>query len=204
MLRYDVFHNGSIVARAGVRKGVLSAMVTWVSREAKVSPDELVASGIVPGLECTVGGLNTAKQAREEHVDWATLKKLRLGDEILVRISRGSRVDRPSRREAAASPRRRRKGKHVIGCSFCGVLRPSRRPSGAPGVALGHDGAICSQCLAVATALLEANGASALHLDQRHDRACSFCGRRKPATTVCTSSHGICADCIEGIGSSLW
>jgi hypothetical protein len=44
MLTYGVYRNGQLLTRAGLRKGVLTAMLTWVSGEGKKgnkSPDEL-------------------------------------------------------------------------------------------------------------------------------------------------------------------
>lgn len=203
MLTYGVYRNGQLLTRAGLRKGVLSAIVTWVSREGKKSPDELPEGSVVPGLECRVGGLNTARPAAEEHVDWLVLQELRLGDEVSVRIGRGSGARKPISRRQASSSTRTRRGKKLLRCSFCLVERPVRRESGGPGVALGANGAICFQCLAVALAMAESQADRALHLSRQERRACSFCGREKPATLFGTKAHRICTHCMRGIAAGF-
>src|SRR6185436_11187804 len=47
---------------------------------------ETAAGEVVPGLECRVGGLDTARPSRDEFVDWVVLHDLRFG--ILATVRR--------------------------------------------------------------------------------------------------------------------
>lgn len=95
IVRFEVFHNGQRIARAGVPgHAVLSTCVTWVRRDvrraqpgADVRADELYFH---------VGGLDSNDPAWSRHVDWST-PSLKLGDRIEVRISDNPRLDPPAR-----------------------------------------------------------------------------------------------------------
>jgi hypothetical protein len=199
MLRFEVFHNGKPLGHAGVRKGVLSAIATWVSRKGKRPVDLLPEGAAVPGLEFRVGGLNTAKPAREEHVDWVLLRQLRLGDELRIRVDRGARVDKPVSRERSSLQRRRRHGVELVRCSFCGKDRPMRTQDGRSGGALGAEVLICCQCLALAAALIEYRAARVLHLVQVSHGRCSFCARPKQARLAAAGDRAICRTCIQRV-----
>lgn len=203
MLCFDLVRNGNRIARAGLKSGVLMADLTWVSRDGKTPPDELQERAVVPGLHARLGGLDTTRPARQSHVDWLVLNDIRLGDEFVIRVTRATRADRPSRRELAASQRQAKRGVDVRRCFLCGRLRPQKRGHERPNVALGANAAACRQCLVVAEALLEAKAASALHLTRVRNGSCSFCARPKPAVTVRGKNAGICADCVQGINTAF-
>ncbi len=81
MRAFKVFLNGKLLCLAGVgERGVLSVIINWVGRERLL------------GLH--VGGLVVPQL---EHVNWRD-KRLRVGDEIRVRIVEAINVDAPRRR----------------------------------------------------------------------------------------------------------
>ncbi len=203
MLCLEVHRNGRRLARGGVRRGVLSATLTWVSRKGNVPPDRLPSSAVVPGLECSLGGLNTARARHEEHVDWLTLRNLRFGDELLFRVMRSGRVDRPRRREKAGIQRGRRQGVSVMKCSFCERDRPTGRRGGVPGLALGADVAICSNCAGTAQLILEAGSDHALHLSVQARSRCCFCGQDRSTVLATSSGARICRKCVKTVGALI-
>jgi hypothetical protein len=203
VLCLEVHHNGRRLARAGVRRGVLSGMLTWVSRKGHKSPDGLSAKAVVPGLECRVGGLNTARARHEEHVDWVVLRKLRLGDEILLRVTRSSRPDKPCRREPSVVQKGRRGGVEVIRCSFCGRDRPRRRANGGPGVMVGAGAVVCAQCAAVAQLIHDMGSSGALHLSVGQQLTCGFCAKPRSEVLVTASGAGICPTCVKTATEAL-
>ena len=83
-----VFHvhlNGKKVSTAGVGElGVLGAHVSWVRR-----------AGQDAELTLHVGGLITPTQ---EHVRWLD-RKLKVGDEVSIRVIEDAPIDRPRSRE---------------------------------------------------------------------------------------------------------
>jgi hypothetical protein len=203
VLCFEVHRNGRRLARAGLRRGVLSGIITWVSRKGKASPDRLPSSAVIPGLECSLGGLSTARLRHEEHVDWLTLRDLRFGDELSFRIVRAARPDRPRRREQSAVQRGRRHGVSVVKCSFCGRDRPGRRPNGVPGVTMGADAAICSNCAGAAQLMLESGSAGTLHLSVVSRRTCSFCAQHRSGVLVAATGATICHKCVMTVGELL-
>jgi hypothetical protein len=86
MIGFRVSLNGKRLhtAAAGER-GVLTACITWVFRE---------APGIRNRSDLTlhVGGL-----AKDAHLDWPSPRKLRVGDKVMVTIVDTTRPDPPSR-----------------------------------------------------------------------------------------------------------
>jgi hypothetical protein len=202
MLCIELHHNGRRIARGGIRRGVLSGMLTWVSRPGKIDPDKLPPHGVIPGIDCRLGGLNTARSRHEEHIDWALLRELRLGDEILFRLTRASRPDVPTRREASAVDSGRRKGLPVTRCSFCRKDRPARRQSGTPNIVTGVGGAICANCILLADALREAKRTRLLHLHIRRAAKCSFCIRDKRCIAAAAGAN-ICTVCLKSLVEGL-
>jgi len=82
---FQIHLNGKRVSTAGVGKlGVLSAHVTWVRR-----------AGEDEELTLHVGGLVTPT---DERVRWLD-RKLKVGDEVSIRVAKDAPVDRPKSRE---------------------------------------------------------------------------------------------------------
>jgi hypothetical protein len=80
-----IHHNGKKVSTAGVGElGVLGAHVSWVRR-----------AGEDAELTLHVGGLITPT---DEHVRWLD-RKLKVGDEISIRVIEDAAIDRPRSRE---------------------------------------------------------------------------------------------------------
>jgi hypothetical protein len=96
---FEVFLNGRPVARAGANDlGVLSAHITGVG---KLGP---VAKGRGPkdrDLHLSVGGLTARKRPPDEHVSWLSIHRLKLGDEVRVKVIESTRADRPASRKRA-------------------------------------------------------------------------------------------------------
>jgi hypothetical protein len=197
MLAFDLHHNGKRIARAGLKKGVLSAILTWVSREGKVPPDRLDDRDVVRGLDCRLGGLNTGRSRRHEHVDWSTPREIRLGDVITVRITRASRPDTAARRRPSHVETGQRCGIAVVRCSFCGKDRPQRRAGGGPGVVVGAQVAICIHCLGAAQLMLESEESPALHFALGDNGTCSFCFRPRRPRLLRTKGKLICDGCVK-------
>jgi len=82
---FQIHHNGKKVSTAGVGEhGVLGAHVSWVRRPGKDAE-----------LTLHVGGLMTPI---EEHVRWLD-SKLKVGDEVSIRVIENAAIDRPVSRE---------------------------------------------------------------------------------------------------------
>jgi hypothetical protein len=83
MRAFKVSLNGKELCLAGVgERGVLTAIVDWVAGDRGEE------------LSLQVGGL-----ANEEHLKWTTQKRLRVGDEIRVKIVEAASVDRPVKKQ---------------------------------------------------------------------------------------------------------
>jgi hypothetical protein len=78
---YEVFRNGSLLCRAGVREGVFGATMMWSSRPAEASKPW--------SCDLRVGGLTG-----DTHVDWV-LEPIALGDEVLIKVVESTSVDPP-------------------------------------------------------------------------------------------------------------
>ena len=95
MLVFQVYLNGKKVSTAGIGDlGVLGAHVSWVRRKDGKTlarkPDSMEEE-----LTLHVGGLITPT---EEHVRWLD-RKLKVGDEVRIRIVEDGAIDRPRSRE---------------------------------------------------------------------------------------------------------
>lgn len=94
-VRFEVFHNGHRVARAGIPgSAVLAAALTWVRRD----PDRQhpAANGVYRHeLFFRLGGLDSNDPERERHVRWPA-PLIRLGDRLEIRIADDPRVDQPA------------------------------------------------------------------------------------------------------------
>lgn len=197
MLCFELHQNGRRVARAGLREGVLTTLLSWASGRAAGRVDDLPPRALVPGLACRLGGLNTARPRHEEHLEWAVIRRIRLGDEFQIRITRASRADRPVARRAGGVQEGRRKGTSVVRCSFCVKDRPARTVEGRPGGTAGAEAYICLQCTVLAAAFFENRARKVLHFARRLRHACSFCGTRRHTVAVSAGSGTICARCAK-------
>ena len=99
MIVFEVFLNGRSVARAGAKDlGVLSTHITGVG---VLGPS---AKGRGPkdrDLHLSVGGLTSRGKPPDEHVSWLSIHRLKLGDEVIVRIAESPRADKPTSRKRA-------------------------------------------------------------------------------------------------------
>lgn len=96
-VRFDVFHNGSRVARAGMPgTAVVSVTLHWVRRDQERFP----RGGSVPleELGFHVGALDSNDPAWSRSVRWKT-PALEVGDRVEVRLSRSQVLDPPSYEE---------------------------------------------------------------------------------------------------------
>jgi hypothetical protein len=83
MRAFKVTLNGKKLCLAGVGdRGVLTAIVDWVAHDRGER------------LSLQVGGL-----ANEEHLQWMGPKRLRVGDEIRVKIVETASVDKPATKQ---------------------------------------------------------------------------------------------------------
>jgi hypothetical protein len=88
---FQVYLNGKKVSTAGVGElGVLGAHVSWVRRSGEHTLSRKPGS-VEEELTLHVGGLVSPAG---EHVRWLD-RKLRVGDEVCIRIAEDGRVDRP-------------------------------------------------------------------------------------------------------------
>jgi len=84
MRAFEIYLNDERLCLAGIGDdGVLSAIVNWVT--GKKTAD----------LFLQVGGLINPT---DEHVSWIRQKRLRVGDEIQVKVVKANSVDEPMRR----------------------------------------------------------------------------------------------------------
>ena len=86
MIGFEVSLNGKrLYTAAAGKRGVLTACVLWVLREA---PGVTTPSD----LRLNVGGLS-----KDAHLTWPSPRKLKVGDNVAVRIVETKRPDAPSR-----------------------------------------------------------------------------------------------------------
>jgi hypothetical protein len=90
---FHVYLNGKKVSTAGVGElGVLGAHVSWVRRTGNLSRKP---GRVEEELTLHVGGLVTPT---DEHVRWLD-RKLKVGDEVSIRVVESAPIDPPSSRE---------------------------------------------------------------------------------------------------------
>ena len=95
MTAFQLHLNGKKVCTAGIGDpGVLSANVTWVRREIE-NPRTNNAASVDEELTLQVGGLVSET---DEHVRWIQ-RRLKVGDEVCIRIVQTARIDRPRSRQ---------------------------------------------------------------------------------------------------------
>ena len=192
MLCLDVLKNGKRVARAGLRRGSVWATVDWTGGGDGRDLDALEDVAIVPGLTARVSGFSTTPR---EHVTWSRLRRLRLGDEFVIRITRSGRMTKPASRERVPAPLHTKTGT-LERCSFCCRWRGDREID-APSMAGRGTTTICAQCVFLAGALVEARATRALHLRALRAAACSFCRRPRAARLVGTRCARVCIRCLK-------
>ena len=195
MLSLEVLINGKRMARAGLGKGRISALVSWTNERGRASKGSPRAGARLTGLRAQLHGWRASKSTLER-LTWLNQGDFRVGDEITLRISSEGRPDPPTERETERRRFRIRKGAEVHRCSLCGELRPLERRSGAPGINLSKQAA-CYQCVAVAMAMLETGSARAGRLRRVQGDDCSFCGHSGPGVVFATDTGRICQTCVE-------
>lgn len=106
MIALEVVLNGHRIALAGATDlNVLNGMVTAVGKlGSKASGTKAHPKGY--DLHLSVGGL-TGRQGEipDEHLRWEEMKKLKVGDEVVIRIRRVTVADPPKKVRAADSMR---------------------------------------------------------------------------------------------------
>jgi hypothetical protein len=187
MLCLDVLRNGKKIARAGVKRGSVSATVNWWGHSEPIDVGGLPERGLVPGLSLWVSGVES-----RTHLDWAHLRRVRLGDEMTIRIVRG-RSDPPGRKKAFPKARHTKTGS-LTKCCFCRRWRGDREVD-APSMAENGLATICYQCVFLAAALVESHAARALHLRMARMKRCSFCGKPR-ARLVTAHDTSLCVGCL--------
>jgi hypothetical protein len=91
MLCFEVWVNEEKLVTAGLSDmGVLSFMLTWVGKEPNASSIAAASPGTIPGLTCRVGGLEG-----RTHFDWYETEKLKMGDELRMRLISSDTPDPP-------------------------------------------------------------------------------------------------------------
>jgi hypothetical protein len=105
MLCFEVWRNDQKLVTAGLSKtGVLSLILTWVGKELDASSVAAASAGIIPGLRCDVGGIDSAPDpSGDKRVDWYETEELKIGDELRVRFISSETPDPPLR--SLTSPR---------------------------------------------------------------------------------------------------
>jgi hypothetical protein len=99
MLCFEIWRNDEKLVTAGLSDtGVLSFMLTWLGREPDASSVAAASAGTIPGLGCSVGGIDsTPDPSGDKHVDWYETEELKLGDELRVRLISSDTPDPPLR-----------------------------------------------------------------------------------------------------------
>lgn len=98
MLAFEVVLNGQRIAIAGAEDlNVLNGMVTAVGKlGSKASGTKAHPKGY--DLHLSVGGLTGRRGGiPDEHVRWEEMKKLKVGDEVLIRVRRATVADPPKK-----------------------------------------------------------------------------------------------------------
>ena len=105
MLCFEVWRNGEKLTTAGVSEsGVVSFILNWGGKEPNASSIAASASGAIPGIHCTVGGIDGASHPAGDHfVDWYETQDLKIGDELRVRLLSSDKPDPP--KQSRAVPR---------------------------------------------------------------------------------------------------
>ena len=99
MIAFEVHVNGKRVCTAGVgRKGVLSAIASWVSRVGRNrKTGKLLRGKFEEELSFDVGGLARDPDRASVLLQWMD-HGLRVGDEIRIKVLKTSKVDKPRSR----------------------------------------------------------------------------------------------------------
>ena len=93
MLCFEVWRNGEKLTTAGVSEtGVLSFILSWVGKEPNASSIAASSAETIPGINCSVGGIEGIT-----YVDWYETNRLKVGDELRVRIISSDLSDPPTR-----------------------------------------------------------------------------------------------------------
>ena len=99
MIVFEIFLNGRPVARAGAKDlSVLSAHVTGVGTLGPATKGKGLKGR---DLHMSIGGLTSREQRPDEHVSWVSVRHLKVGDEVHVKITESTRADKPGSRKRA-------------------------------------------------------------------------------------------------------
>ena len=198
MLCFEIRKNGKKLTVAGVREsGVVSFMLSWVGKGEGASAQAAAAGGAVPGLHWRVGGIDSSDPAGGENVEWVENPKLKIGDELRVRLIAAESADEPSRREPAVPASRVEGGARIIQCSFCGEMRQSETKSWLPSGVAGARVFICARCLILAERMLRDSLDRLFHLSRATEHECSFCGTERTPEAAIGKDASMCRACVD-------
>ena len=98
MIVLEVHLNGKLVARAGARDmGVLGAHVMSAGKLGPASGGAKQRTGNYH-MDLWVGGLTSRARGKDEHLRWGGRRKLKVGDQVFVRVLEAKTADRPNER----------------------------------------------------------------------------------------------------------
>jgi hypothetical protein len=93
MRAFILYANGRKLATAGIgSNGVLAVAVTWVGHVKRAAGTKRAIARDEVGVR--LGGLDSDS---DEHLDWCN-QRLRVGDEVRIKVIETTSVDRPKRR----------------------------------------------------------------------------------------------------------
>jgi hypothetical protein len=96
ILCFEVWKNDQKLTTAGVSEtGVLSVILSWAGREPNASSIAASSAAMIPNISLSVGGIEGIT-----HVNWHETDKLKVGDELRVRLISSEHSDPPIHSEA--------------------------------------------------------------------------------------------------------
>lgn len=110
MIAFEVILNGKRICTAGAEDlSVLTADMTATGKLGKKTVFEALPDDTVPEvrLDYSVGGLTRRRDPnRDVHLIWKSVRRLRVGDSLEVRVVEVRKADRPKSQVSAKEARR--------------------------------------------------------------------------------------------------
>ena len=181
MKTFEVKLNGTKQCTAGVRDGVLTAILSY--RSGRAGDD--TQSAAPEDLEIRVAGIEHIGPGVSDSVEWL-LHSLSVGDEITIKVLEAQECDEPKTRET-----------HYTQCSFC-----SRKQDEVRKLIAGPHVYICDDCVGDASTTIsdgELTGAITILVSKQAEARCSFCGQQPKdvASIVGVPTAQICNQCLK-------